>query len=157
MSRIYIMYYILFIFNDICASPVPHMVKNLPAMQETQVWSLDQEDSLEEDIATHCGILAWRIPLTEEPDELQSIGSQTAGHDWSNWARLHIYYLISKNGIIPVVPACKLESTLAAWPFRKNVLEPWSQRLWLFTYSHPHSNPVSYMSENWSIIYDLPS
>ena len=76
---------------------------------------------------------------------------------WSIWARPHIYYLISKNVIVPVVPACKLESTLVAWPFRKNVSEPWSQRLWLFTYLHPHSNLLSYMSENWSVIYDLPS
>ena len=47
-------------------------------------------------------------------------------------------------------PLCKLESTLAAWPFRKNVSEPWSQKLWLFTYLHPHSNLLSYM-RNWSV------
>ena len=58
------------------------MVKNLPAMQEPQVWSLDWEDPLEEDIATHSGILAWRIPWTEEPGGLQSMGLQRAEHDW---------------------------------------------------------------------------
>ena len=56
------------------------MVKNLPAMQEmkeTQVQSLDWEDSLEEGLATHSSILAWRIPWTEEPGVLQSTGLQS--------------------------------------------------------------------------------
>ena len=57
------------------------MVRNLPAMQETQVRSLGQEDSLEEGIATHSSILAWRIPWTEEPDVLQSMGLQSVGHN----------------------------------------------------------------------------
>ena len=52
------------------------MVKNLPAMQETQVQSLDQEDPLEKGMATHSSILAWEIPWTEEPGGLQSMGSQ---------------------------------------------------------------------------------
>ena len=52
------------------------MVKNLPAMQETQVQSLGQEDLLEKEIAPHSSILAWRIPRTEEPGGLQSMGSQ---------------------------------------------------------------------------------
>ena len=56
-------------------------VKNLPAMQETWVRSLGQEDPLEEGMATPSGILAWRIPWTEEPDGLQSTGSQRVGHD----------------------------------------------------------------------------
>ena len=52
-----------------------HMVKNLPAMQETQVSSLGQEHTLEKGMATHFSILAWRIPWTEEPGGLQSMGS----------------------------------------------------------------------------------
>ena len=55
-------------------------VKNLPAMQETQVQSLDQEDALEKGMATHSSI-AWRIPWTEEPGGLQSMGLQRVGHD----------------------------------------------------------------------------
>ena len=51
-------------------------VKNLPAMQETWVQSLGQEDPLEKEMATHSSILAWRIPWTEEPGGLQSMGSQ---------------------------------------------------------------------------------
>ena len=57
------------------------MVKNQPAMWETWVQSLGWEDALEEGIATHSTVLAWRIPWTEEPDGLYSIGSQRVGHD----------------------------------------------------------------------------
>ena len=55
---------------------VTQMVKTLPAMQDTQVQSLGQEDSLEKGMATHSSILAWRIPWTEEPIGLESMGSQ---------------------------------------------------------------------------------
>ena len=57
------------------------MVKNPPAMQETQVRSLGQEDPLEKGMATHSSILAWRIPLTEEPGGLQPMESQRVGHN----------------------------------------------------------------------------
>ena len=57
------------------------MVKNLPAMQETPVQSLDQEDPLEKGMATHSSVLAWRIPCTEEPEELQSLRSQRVRRD----------------------------------------------------------------------------
>ena len=66
------------IIND-SHSLVTQMVKNLPAMQETQVRSLGWEDPLEEGMATHSSILAWRIPWTEEPGGLQSMGSQRLG------------------------------------------------------------------------------
>ena len=59
------------------ASLVAQMVTNLPAMQETQVSSLGQEDPLEKGMATHSSILAWRIPWTEEPGGLQSMDSQS--------------------------------------------------------------------------------
>ena len=52
------------------------MVLNLPAMQEAQVLSLGEEDPLEKEMATHSSVLAWRIPWTEEPGRLQSMGSQ---------------------------------------------------------------------------------
>ena len=57
------------------------MVKKLPAMLRTQVQSVGQEDPLEKGMATRSCILAWRIPRIEEPDRLQFIGSQRAGHD----------------------------------------------------------------------------
>ena len=56
-------------------------VKNLPAMEETQVQSLGHEDPLEKEMATHSSILAWRIPCTEEPGGLQSMGLQKVEHD----------------------------------------------------------------------------
>ena len=56
------------------------MVKNLPAMQETWVRSLDWNDPLEWEMATHASILAWKIPWTEEPSELQFMGLQRVGH-----------------------------------------------------------------------------
>ena len=63
------------------ASLVAQMVKRLPAMQGTWVQSLGQEDPLEKEMATHSSILAWKIPWTEEPGRLQSMGSQRVGHD----------------------------------------------------------------------------
>ena len=56
-------------------------VKNLPAMRETQVSFLSREDPLEEGMTTHSSTLAWRIPWTEEPGKLWSVGSQRVGHD----------------------------------------------------------------------------
>ena len=64
------------------ASLVAQMVKNLPAMQEIQVQSLDWKDPLEKWMATHSSILAWRIPLREEPGGLQSMGSQRIRYNW---------------------------------------------------------------------------
>ena len=57
------------------------MVKNFPAVQETQVRSLGQEDPLEKGMATDSSILAWRIPWTEEPSRLKSMRSQRVGHN----------------------------------------------------------------------------
>ena len=62
---------------------VAQSVKNLPAVQETQVRSLDGEDPLEKERATHSSILAWKTPWTEEPGGLQSVGSQRVRHDWA--------------------------------------------------------------------------
>ena len=61
---------------------VAQMIKNLPAMQETQVQSLGWKDPLEKGMTTHSSILAWRIPWTEEPSGLQSMGLQRVGHNW---------------------------------------------------------------------------
>ena len=59
---------------------VAQMVKNLPALQDTQLRFLGWEDPLEKEMATHSSILAWRIPWTEEPGRLQSMGLQRVGH-----------------------------------------------------------------------------
>ena len=68
------------------------MVKNWPTMQETWVWFLDQEDSLEKGMAIHSSVLAWEIPWTEELGRLQSMESQRVEHDW----RLTLIIFISQ-------------------------------------------------------------
>ena len=71
------------------------MVKNLPAMQESQVQSLGQEDPLVKGMATHSNILAWRILWTEEPGGLQSVGWQRVRHNQvTNTTKLQILLLI---------------------------------------------------------------
>ena len=65
------------------ASLVAQMVKRLPTMWEIQVRSLGREDPLEKETATHSSTLAWKIPWTEEPGRLQSMGSQRIRHDWA--------------------------------------------------------------------------
>ena len=75
---------------------VAQMVKNLPAKQETWVQSLSREDTLEKGLATHSGILAWRIPWTEEPGGLQSMGSQRVRHNW-------VANIFSLSQVAPVV------------------------------------------------------
>ena len=64
-------------------SLVAQMIKRLPTMWDTRVWSLGWEDPLEKEMATHSSTLAWKIPRTEEPSRLQSMGSQQVGHDWA--------------------------------------------------------------------------
>ena len=73
-------------------SPMAQMVKNLPAIQETWVRFLGQEDSLEKGMATHSNILAQRIPWTEEAGELQSMESHRVRHDWVTNTHTHTWY-----------------------------------------------------------------
>ena len=68
------------------------VVKNQPALQETWVWSLAQEDPLEEGMPTHFSIIAWRIPWTDEPGGLQSMGLQEVRHDSTSDKR-HLRYV----------------------------------------------------------------
>ena len=65
------------------ASLVAQLVMKPPAKQETQVWLLSQEDTVEEEMATHCSIRTCSIPWTGEPGGLYSMGSQRVGHDWA--------------------------------------------------------------------------
>ena len=67
--------------EKISASLVAQMIKNLPAMWETQLQSLGQEDPLEKGMTTHSSIFAWRTSWTEEPVVVQSMGSQRVAHD----------------------------------------------------------------------------
>ena len=80
------------------ASLVAQMVKNPPAMQETWVQSLGQDDLLEKGMSTHSSILAWRIPWTEEPGWLQFMGSQSVRHNWAtNTFHFHLTILLSNS------------------------------------------------------------
>ena len=70
-------------FTSVWASLAAQRLKCLPAMWETWVWSLGQDDPLEKEMATHSSTLAWRIPWTEELGGLQSTGLQRVGHNWA--------------------------------------------------------------------------
>ena len=74
------------------ASLVAQRLKRLPARRETWVQSLGREDPLEKEMATHSSILAWRIPWTEEPGRLQSMGLQRVGHDWATSLSLSTWH-----------------------------------------------------------------
>ena len=69
------------LIGSVLSLVVAQMVKRLPAVQETRVRSLGWEDPLEKEMATHSSTLAWKIPWTEEPSGLQSMGSQRVGHN----------------------------------------------------------------------------
>ena len=89
--------------------PGGSMVRNLPAMQEMQeiqVQSLVQEDPLEEGLATHFNILAWRTQWIEEPGGLQSMESQRVGHVWCDWACSHS---------CPQLPSCYKDRAVIVW------------------------------------------
>ena len=71
-------------------------VKNLPEMQETQVQSLDQEDPLEKEMVTHSSFLAWKIPWTEGPGGLQSMGWKRVRHCWPQFLKLFSKFVNGK-------------------------------------------------------------
>ena len=96
------------------------VVKNLPAnageTQETQSQSLDQEDPLEEGMAIHSNILAWRIPRTEELGMPQSIGLQRVRHNWSNWAYTECIYFNPLSLLLLFTNCILLRRSLHATP-----------------------------------------
>ena len=100
------------------------MVKRLPTKRETWVRSLGWEDPLEKDMATHSSILAWKIPWTEEPGGLQSMGSQRVGHDW---AAFTLPYLCEQRWNIYFLPLIPSEFRVFQWVF-------WLP--WQYIYSH---------------------
>ena len=95
--------------DQVWTSLVAQTVKHLPAMWETWVWSLVQEDPLEKEMATPSSTLAWKIPWMEEPGGLQSMGLQRVGYDWAT--SLHFVTrekLVSWSG-------CRLEKNFQMW------------------------------------------
>ena len=95
-------------------------VKNLLEMQDTQVWSLGWEDPLEKGMATHSSILAWRIPWTEEPGGLQSMGLQRIGHDWT----INTFFLLT---VVFITPLCPQTSHIEL----KLHLQMWWRKDWI--------------------------
>ena len=86
-------YWYLYNIIQFWGFPSGSAVKNLPTMQEMEVWSLGQEDPLEKEMAAHSSILAWEIPWTEEPGGLQSRGVIRVGHDLVTKALHGCYFL----------------------------------------------------------------
>ena len=99
------------------------MVKNLLAIWETWFRSLGWEDTLEKGTATHSSILAWRIPWTEEPGGLQSIGSQRVRHEWATFTFTCLHIVSSsQNFLRPRCSASQLPLGSLRWGWRKNPL-----------------------------------
>ena len=108
-------------------SLVAQMIKRLSTTRETRVWSLGREDSLEKEIAIHSSTIAWKIPWTEEPGRLQSMGSLRVGHDWAtSW--LH-YLCLQKS--------CK-DST---WKHFENIGQFWEN--WSVIHVESFLHPLS--------------
>ena len=82
-------------YRGIWVSLVAQMIKNPSAMQETWVWSLGWEDFLGKEMTNHTSILAWRIPWTEEPGGIQSMGLQRFRHDWATNTLFHFIAVYS--------------------------------------------------------------
>ena len=96
---------------------VAQMVKDLPAMQETRVWSLGQEDPMEKEMATNSNIFAWRIPWTEEPGRLWSMGSHRVGRDWATITftrrkKDHLIFFVHNVPFLPPVSG----TLVSPWP-----------------------------------------
>ena len=107
----------LFFFFPLCGylcwtSLVVHMVKNLPAIQETQVRSLGQEDLLEKEMAAHSSILAWRIPRTEEPSRLQLMGSQSQTQPTKEHNKNLCYFFITYHSFLSCLTLSRTQSEL---------------------------------------------
>ena len=99
----------------ILASLVAQTVKKLLAIQETWVWSLDRDNHLDKEMATHTSILAWRVSWTEEPGGLQSMGLQRVGHDWATIAL--IFMLIHVELVHSVQQLCILNEYIRIYMF----------------------------------------
>ena len=113
-------------------SLVAQRLKRLPAMQETWVQSLGREDALEKEIATQSSILAWRIPWTEEPGELQSMGLQRVGHWVTNaFTAFHSHFLEGRS--MEVGKGC-----------RRRELEAWSTYFSYLTIGADHYSLVRF-------------
>ena len=141
--------------SPICSSLVVKMVGNLPAMKETWVWSLCEEDSLEKGIATHSSILAWRIPWTEEPGGLQSVGLQRVRQDWMTftfrgelyltmdsrefvvYCSVKVYRILELGGTFKILLPSLLLAESLNWVYFVDYLIELDLQVWLAKYLIP--------------------
>ena len=132
------------------------MVKNLPAMWETWVWSLGWEDPLEEGRATHSSILAWIIPWTEEPDGLQSMGLQSwVRLKWLKCAHARMHTHTHTHRIVLLLIFCRNATLFSILPFpvvHKGYVSPHPCQLLLFSSSffffasnHPNGYEMAFL------------
>ena len=124
-------------------SLVAQTVKNMPAMQETWVQSVGQEDPLEEGMATHSSILAWRIPWTREPGRLQSMGLQSWTQLSYTHTHTHTHTHTQKSGHCPLLVLFSVCVFPTADALGDKYLVAYDEERWLFfmiynmlTYSH---------------------
>ena len=96
-------------------SLVAQMVKHLPTVRETPVQSLGGEDLLDKGMATHSSTLAWKIPWTEEPGRLQSMGSQRVRHDWVTSLSLSVKYYLDQYKLEHINTWVSLSSDQPQW------------------------------------------
>ena len=116
--------------------PIAHMVKNLPAMQETRVQSLGQEDPLETGMAIHSSVLAWRIPWTEEPGRLQSGDLQRVGHDWAtNTHNTFTYLSLGSTGYSLLLLGLLLVAVSGGYSLLWYMGFSWQRLPWLWSIS----------------------
>ena len=100
---LFIYFWLCWVFATAWAFLVAQILKHLPAKQETRVWSLGWEDPVEQEMAIHSSILAWKNPWTEEPGRLQSMGSQRVRHDWATNTHTRGLSLVAVSGGYPPV------------------------------------------------------
>ena len=111
-------------------------VKRLPTTWETQVQSLGREDPLEKEMATHSSSLAWKIPWTEEPGRLQSMGSQRVGHDWATSLSLSLSLIyLGASQVAQWWSACQYRRC------RRHNFDPWVGKI---PWCRKHSNSLQY-------------
>ena len=138
-------FFFLFYYTNNWGFPVAQRLKPLPAMRETWVRSLGQEDPLEKEMVTHSSILACRIPWTEKPGRLQSTGSQRVRHDWATSLSLSIkltanslIFSVEIKVILKLMSLC--EDSIF---FSLNVIIPSSRKRWSWEqWEEKHSYPL---------------
>ena len=114
-------------------------------MQESRVRFLGREDPLEKEMAPHSSTLAWKIPWTEEPDRLQSLGSQRVGQDWRFHSRFHIRHGLLSYRSLPLLCLLKkdkLKGKTCSYGFGRVVIRFWTHKL---------ITQLPFMGNKWSV------